>query len=127
MSMFDLGTIGAAQGVNFKALNLPEPTNPKEAQKLWQASQAMESIFAQYMLSEIDNMMPQSSANSANVYGDILKQVVADTIAESNSLGMSRQLYLAVEEMEKNTVKIQETGTNPASNKTEEATHEQAS
>ncbi|MFZ5805719.1 MAG: hypothetical protein ACOY3I_00725 [Verrucomicrobiota bacterium] len=104
-----LGTEAISSGnVNFKAMNLPEPVNPQEAQKLWHASQAMESLFATYMLKELDKVMPKSSANGANIYGDLFKRAVADEIAKSNSLGLSQQIYLAVDKIARQVEKTEQ-------------------
>lgn len=96
-------SIEATSQINFKALGLQEPVNPQEAQKLWKASQAMESIFAKYLLTELGKVMPGSASTGNAVYADLFQQAVADKIAESNTLGLSKQIYMAVDNIARRT------------------------
>lgn len=99
----------ATSQIKFKAIGLPESVNSLEAQKLKKASQAMEALFAKYMLTELGKVMPGQNIATGAVYADLFQQAVADKIAASNTLGLSKQIYMAVDAIKRRTQKPEST------------------
>ena len=79
----------------FKVPGLPEPKDPRQARKLWEAAKALEVSFSKYMLKDLGKTIPKSGhATGSEIYGDMFKQAVAEEIADGGTLGMARQVYI---------------------------------
>ena len=72
-----------------------------EAQKLWKAAKSLEMTFSKYLLTEMGKSLPGTTqvSSGSEIYGDIMKEAVSAKIADSNSLGLAKQLYMSMNKM----------------------------
>jgi len=62
--------------------------------KLLQAAQALEATFAKDLLAPMGEKLPGTPGGlGGNIFGDMMKNAIADELAKSEALGLSRQIY----------------------------------
>jgi Rod binding domain-containing protein len=83
----------------------PDPlsqVDPKEKQKLWDASKALEQVFAGYLLNEVGKKLPGTpeGSNGSSIYADMLKDALSKQMTESGEgMGLAKTLYFASAKM----------------------------
>ncbi len=99
-----MNTIPSTQNFSTGVLSHTGGTRPTPAgvespkqKELWGACQALESVFASYLLEGIKKSLPGTSANSgmagADIYAGMMTQALSDEMSSSNTLGFSQMLY----------------------------------
>lgn len=75
---------------------LPEKVNPKtdNEKKLWASAKALEATFAKDLLTAMGDKLPGSPDSAGgNIFADMFKDTIAKELAQSESLGLGRQIY----------------------------------
>lgn len=70
---------------------IPKTDNEK---KLWESAKALEATFAKDLLTAMGDKLPGApNSPGGNIFGDMFKDTIAKQLAQSETLGLGRQIY----------------------------------